>query len=142
MDAESFHEALADKAIQFRASVERDYMVISVVSLSENLPEAMRLLQLALTLILALRSRSGHAGADQDLQSLAEDDINRLRWRGAIFPRPFSMAMPMPIPAMAMPPASRQSAARISGISPMAIGCAGAWKFPPPATSPQTPPPS
>jgi zinc protease len=73
MDAKSFHEALADKAIQFRASVERDYMVISVVSLSENLPEAMRLLQLALThprfdpeAVTRVRT--------QILQSLAEDD--------------------------------------------------------------------
>ena len=49
MDSRAFHEALADHAIQFRASVERDYMVISVVSLTENLPEAMRLLQTALT---------------------------------------------------------------------------------------------
>ena len=49
MDAKAFHEALADKAIQFHASVERDYLVVSVVSLSENLPEAMHLLQLALT---------------------------------------------------------------------------------------------
>ncbi len=49
MDSRAFHEALADHAIQFRADVERDYMVISVVTLSENLPEAMKLLQAALT---------------------------------------------------------------------------------------------
>ena len=49
MDSRAFHEALADRAIQFRASVERDYMVISVVTLTENLPEAMKLLQTALT---------------------------------------------------------------------------------------------
>jgi zinc protease len=48
MDSKAFHEALADKAIQFRANVERDYLVIQVVSLSENMPEAMRLLQTAL----------------------------------------------------------------------------------------------
>ncbi len=49
LDSKAFHEALADRAIQFRAVVERDYMTISVVTLTENLPEAMRLLQLALT---------------------------------------------------------------------------------------------
>ncbi|HWY63396.1 MAG TPA: insulinase family protein [Rhizomicrobium sp.] len=49
MDSKAFHEALADRAIQFRAGVERDYLVVSVVTLTENLPEAMRLLQTALT---------------------------------------------------------------------------------------------
>ena len=48
MDSRAFHEVLASRAIQFRATVDRDYLVISVVSLSENLPEAMRLLQTAL----------------------------------------------------------------------------------------------
>ena len=32
MDSKAFHEALADRAIQFRASAERDYLVISVVT--------------------------------------------------------------------------------------------------------------
>jgi zinc protease len=72
MDSRAFHEALADHAIQFRANVERDYMVISVVSLSENLPEAMKLLQTALT-----RPRfDAEAVArvrTQILQSLAQD---------------------------------------------------------------------
>jgi zinc protease len=49
LDSKAFHEALANRAIQFRAGVERDYMTISVVTLTENLPEAMHLLQLALT---------------------------------------------------------------------------------------------
>src|ERR1700748_1594419 len=49
LDSKAFHEALANRAIQFRAGVERDYMTVSVVTLTENLPEAMRLLQLALT---------------------------------------------------------------------------------------------
>jgi zinc protease len=49
MDSRAFQEALADHAIQLRASVERDHMVISVVTLSENAPLAMRLLQTALT---------------------------------------------------------------------------------------------
>ena len=37
MDSRAFHEALADHAIQFRASAERDDMVISIVTLSELL---------------------------------------------------------------------------------------------------------
>lgn len=49
IDSRAFQEALADHAIQFRANVERDDMVISVVTLSENAPLAMHLLQLALT---------------------------------------------------------------------------------------------
>jgi zinc protease len=49
MDAKAFHEALADHAIQFRAEVERDYLVVSVVSLTENLPQGMKLMQTALT---------------------------------------------------------------------------------------------
>ena len=49
MDSRAFHEALADHAIQFRASVERDDMVLSVVTLRENAPLAMHLVQTALT---------------------------------------------------------------------------------------------
>ena len=49
MDAHAFHEALADHAIQFRAQTERDNLVISVVTLTENAPLAMHLIQLALT---------------------------------------------------------------------------------------------
>ena len=48
MDSHAFHEALADHAIQFRASADRDNMVISVVTLTENAPLAMHLLQAAL----------------------------------------------------------------------------------------------
>jgi zinc protease len=49
LDSKAFHEALADKAIVFSARADRDYLVISVSTLKENAPEAMRLLQLALT---------------------------------------------------------------------------------------------
>src|SRR5579872_6135740 len=48
MDSRAFQEALADHAIQLRANVERDDMVISVVTLTENAPLAMHLLQTAL----------------------------------------------------------------------------------------------
>ncbi len=49
LDSRAFHEALANRAIRFSAGAERDYLVISIATLSENAPEAMRLLQLALT---------------------------------------------------------------------------------------------
>jgi len=49
LNSRAFHGALADRAIQFRADVERDYMVVTITSLKENLPEALHLLQLALT---------------------------------------------------------------------------------------------
>jgi zinc protease len=48
MDSRAFHEALADHAIQFNAQAERDYLVISIVTLRENAPLAMHLLQTAL----------------------------------------------------------------------------------------------
>ncbi len=49
LDSKAFHEALASRAIVFSARAERDYLVISVSTLKENAPEAMHLLQLALT---------------------------------------------------------------------------------------------
>jgi zinc protease len=49
LDSKAFHEALADKAISFSGRAERDYLVISITSLKENVPEALHLLQLALT---------------------------------------------------------------------------------------------
>ena len=73
MDSRAFHEALANRAIQFRAGVERDYLTVSVVSLTENLPEAMRLLQVALT-----RPRFDAEAVSrvrtQILQGLAQDE--------------------------------------------------------------------
>ena len=49
LDSKAFHEALANRAISFSARAERDYLVISIITLKENAPEAMHLLQLALT---------------------------------------------------------------------------------------------
>jgi zinc protease len=49
LNAAAFHAALADRGIQFSATVERDGLVVSIVTLSENLPQALHLLQLALT---------------------------------------------------------------------------------------------
>src|SRR6201994_4886751 len=49
LDSKAFHEALANRAISFSARAERDYLTISISTLKENAPEALRLLQLALT---------------------------------------------------------------------------------------------
>ncbi|MCP5412915.1 MAG: insulinase family protein [Alphaproteobacteria bacterium] len=49
LNSKAFHEALADRAIRFSARTDRDWLVISVTSLTRNVPEAMRLLQMALT---------------------------------------------------------------------------------------------
>jgi zinc protease len=49
LDSKAFHEALANRAISFSARADRDYLVISISTLKENAPEAMHLLQLALT---------------------------------------------------------------------------------------------
>ena len=49
LDSKAFHEALANRAISFSARAERDYVVIGITTLKENAPEAMHLLQLALT---------------------------------------------------------------------------------------------
>ncbi|MGH6827524.1 MAG: M16 family metallopeptidase, partial [Rhizomicrobium sp.] len=49
MASRAFQNALADHAIRFRANAERDDLVISIVTLSENAPLAMHLLQMALT---------------------------------------------------------------------------------------------
>ena len=88
MDSRAFHEALADHAIQFRAGVERDYLVISVVSLRENLPEAMKLLQTALT-----RPRfDGEAVSrvrTQILQSLAQGESQPPTVARRVFARDF-----------------------------------------------------
>jgi zinc protease len=48
MDSRAFHGALADHAIQFRASADRDNLVISIITLRENAPLAMHLVQTAL----------------------------------------------------------------------------------------------
>ncbi len=49
LDAEQFHRALEAKAITLRINAERDDLVVSLHTLSSELPEAMRLLTLVLT---------------------------------------------------------------------------------------------
>jgi zinc protease len=48
LDSKAFHEALANKAISFSGRAERDYMVITITTLKENVPDALHLLQMAL----------------------------------------------------------------------------------------------
>lgn len=48
LDSKAFHTALADKAIQLSVDTDRDWMVVSLVTLSTNAKEAMRLLGTAL----------------------------------------------------------------------------------------------
>ena len=48
MNARAFHGVLADHAIQFSADAERDDLVITLITLRENAPLAMKLLQTAL----------------------------------------------------------------------------------------------
>ncbi len=49
LDANAFKQALQAKAIQFSAVAQRDYLVITLTTLSENADEAFRLLGLALS---------------------------------------------------------------------------------------------
>ena len=49
LSSKAFHEAVANRAIGFSARADRDHLVISITTLKENVPEAMRLLQMALT---------------------------------------------------------------------------------------------
>jgi len=72
LDSKAFHEALANRAITFSARAERDYLVISISTLKENAPEAMRLLQLALTRPRFENDALARVRA-QIIQSLQED---------------------------------------------------------------------
>jgi len=88
LDSKAFHEALANRAISFSARAERDYLVISVTTLKENAPEAMRLLQLALT--------QPHFDSEpltrvraQIIQSLQQDQVEPRSVAGRAFARAF-----------------------------------------------------
>jgi len=88
LDSKAFHEALANRAISFSARAERDYLVISISTLKENAPEAMHLLQMALT----------HPRFDNDaltrvrtqiIQSLQQDQVEPQRVASRGFAREF-----------------------------------------------------
>ncbi len=88
MDSKAFHEALANRAISFSARAERDYLVISISTLKEHAPEAMRLLQLALT-----RPRFDSDALQkvraQIIQSLQQDQAEPPRVAARAFARSF-----------------------------------------------------
>ena len=88
LDSKSFHEALANRAITFSARAERDYLVITISTLKENAPEAMHLLQLALT-----RPRFENEAIQkvraQIIQSLEQDQAEPQRLAARGFMREF-----------------------------------------------------
>ena len=88
LDSKAFHEALADRAIAFSARAERDYLVISVTTLKENAPEALHLLQLALT-HPRFDSEPLTRVRAQIIQSLQQDEVEPPRVAGRGFAREF-----------------------------------------------------
>jgi zinc protease len=88
LDSKAFHETLANRAISFSAHAERDYLVISVSTLKDNVPEAMRLLQLALTKPRFEADALGRVKT-QIIQSLQQDQVEPPRVAGRVFMRIF-----------------------------------------------------
>ena len=88
LDSKAFHEALANRAISFSARAERDYLVISISTLKENAPEAMHLLQLALTRPRFENEALTRVRA-QIIQSLQEEQAQPPRVAGRGFMREF-----------------------------------------------------
>jgi len=88
LDSKAFHEALANRAIAFSARAERDYLVISVSTLKENAPEAMHLLQLALTRPRFENDALTRVRA-QIIQSLQQDQVEPTRVASRGFSREF-----------------------------------------------------
>jgi zinc protease len=88
LDSKAFHEALANRAINFSARAERDYLTISISTLKENVPEALHLLQLALT-----RPRFENEALQrvraQIIQSLQQDQVEPQRLAARGFAREF-----------------------------------------------------
>ena len=88
LDSKAFHEALANRAISFSARAERDYLVISISTLKENAPEAMHLLQLALTRPRFENDAVTRVRA-QIIQSLQQDQVEPPRLASRGFMREF-----------------------------------------------------
>jgi zinc protease len=88
LDSKAFHEALANRAINFTARAERDYLVISISTLKENAPEAMHLLQLALTRPRFEAEALTRVRA-QIIQSLQQEDAEPPRVASRAFMRAF-----------------------------------------------------
>jgi zinc protease len=88
LDSKAFHEALANRAISFSARTERDHLVISISTLKENAPEAMHLLQLALTRPRFENDALTRVRA-QIIQSLQQDQVEPPRLASRGFMREF-----------------------------------------------------
>lgn len=88
LDSKAFHEALANRAISFSGRAERDYLVISISTLKENVPEAMHLLQLALTKPRFENDALTRVRA-QIIQSLQQDEVEPARVASRGFTREF-----------------------------------------------------
>jgi len=88
LDSKAFHEALANRAISFSARPDRDYLVISISTLKENAPEAMHLLQMALTRPRFDNDAMTRVRA-QIVQSLQQDQVEPARVASRGFSRQF-----------------------------------------------------
>ena len=88
LDSKAFHEALANRAISFTARAERDYLTISISTLKENAPEALHLLQLALTRPRFESDALARVRA-QIIQSLQQDQVEPQRLAARGFARQF-----------------------------------------------------
>ena len=88
LDSKAFHEALANRAISFSGQAERDYLVISITTLKENAPEALHLLQLALTRP-RFDSEPVTRVRTQIIQSLQQDEVEPQRVAARAFARTF-----------------------------------------------------
>ena len=88
LSSKAFHEALANRAIGFSARADRDHLVISITTLKENAPEAMRLLQMALTRPRFEPDALARVRT-QIIQSLQQDQAEPPRVAGRAFSRAF-----------------------------------------------------
>ena len=88
LDSKSFHEALANRAIAFSARADRDYLVISISTLKENAPEALHLLQVALT-HPRFENEALQRVRAQIIQSLEQDQAEPQRLAARGFAREF-----------------------------------------------------
>ncbi|OAI42411.1 hypothetical protein AYO42_02575 [Rhizomicrobium sp. SCGC AG-212-E05] len=93
LSSKAFHEAIANRAIGFSARAERDHLVISITTLKENVPEAMRLLQMALTKPRFEADALARVRT-QIIQSLQQDQVEPPRVAGRAFASAFFGAHP------------------------------------------------
>lgn len=88
LSSKAFHEAIENRAIGFSARAERDHLVISITTLKENAPEAMRLLQMAL-MKPRFEADALARVRTQIIQSLQQDQAEPPRVAGRAFANAF-----------------------------------------------------